>query len=220
MAGNAKFVFQMPFAQTNHINKKIYLLEQDECHPIFIPALPFDGLLPLLLSLSVWFITESKWLSPKFGTWIRWGQTFWKKSFAALRDPTEKHLYCIILFMWGRFLTEEVWLINKWVHGSWDVGAALGALRTSPLYLRILRLHKTDQVATFSLHQADSVHTGTWLYTNMIISAIWHYEQYSQYLLVPFTAGKLHPGECALWDGGNEENCGSHPDSCHAWDGN
>lgn len=35
-----------------------------------------------------------------------------------------------------------------------------------------------------------------------------------------FIAGELHPRECALWDGGNEENCGPHPDSCHAGDGN
>lgn len=39
-------------------------------------------------------------------------------------------------------------------------------------------------------------------------------------LLILLTAGELHPGECALWDGGNEENCGTHPDSCHAGDGN
>lgn len=43
---------------------------------------------------------------------------------------------------------------------------------------------------------------------------------YSQSLLVLLTAGELHPRECALWDGRNEENCGTHPDSCHAGDGN
>lgn len=33
----------MPFAQTDHINKKIYLLEQDGCHPIYTPAVTYDG---------------------------------------------------------------------------------------------------------------------------------------------------------------------------------
>lgn len=34
------------------------------------------------------------------------------------------------------------------------------------------------------------------------------------------TAGELHPGERALWDGGNEKDCGTHTDSCHAGNGN
>lgn len=42
-AGKAEFVFQMPFAQTDHINKKIYLLEQDGCQPIYTPAATYDG---------------------------------------------------------------------------------------------------------------------------------------------------------------------------------
>lgn len=40
------------------------------------------------------------------------------------------------------------------------------------------------------------------------------------YLPVFRTAGELHSGECALWDGGNKENCSTQPDSCHAGDGN
>lgn len=38
-----KLDFLMPFSQTDHINKKIYLLEQDGCHPIFTPGVTYDG---------------------------------------------------------------------------------------------------------------------------------------------------------------------------------
>lgn len=40
----------MPFSQADHINKKIYLLEQDGCHPIFTPGVTYDGFQPMLLS--------------------------------------------------------------------------------------------------------------------------------------------------------------------------
>lgn len=33
-------------------------------------------------------------------------------------------------------------------------------------------------------------------------------------------AGKHRSRECTLWDGGNEEKCGTHPDGGHAADGN
>lgn len=43
MARKDAFIFQMPFAQTDHINKKIYLLEQDGCQPIYTPIATCDA---------------------------------------------------------------------------------------------------------------------------------------------------------------------------------
>lgn len=58
-AGKAVFVFQMPFAETDHINKKIYLLEQDGCHPIYTPDARCDGFYQasfsgLVIDYKVW----------------------------------------------------------------------------------------------------------------------------------------------------------------------
>lgn len=118
----------MPFAQTNHINKKIYLLEQDGWHPILIPAVTRDELLPLFLSLSVWLITEWERLSLKLSTWIWWCQTFDK--YHCCWDPTEMCLYCIISSIWGRFLPDEDRWIDRWVYGWWGVGASLRELNS------------------------------------------------------------------------------------------
>lgn len=57
---------------------------------------------------------------------------------------------------------------------------------------------------------------------NMIITTmkLGESDMMDNILLVLLTAGELHPGECALRDGGNEKKCGAHPDSCHAGNGN
>ena len=79
-AGKDKFVSHMPFAQTDHINKKIYLLGEDGCHPIYTPAATCDRFCQCFF-LWAWLITERRWLSLKSCTWISQSQSVYHCSF-------------------------------------------------------------------------------------------------------------------------------------------
>lgn len=65
MAEKAQFVFQMLFTQTEHIHKKIYLLEHDGCHPIYATAATCDGFASASFSELVthYRVSSCTWIS-------------------------------------------------------------------------------------------------------------------------------------------------------------
>ena len=107
-----------------------------------------------------------------------------------------------------------------------DTGSALGVqYSTTPSpHLERIEVKETDhsEVATFTLHQAVREHITS--SKNMIITTMKRGVESDMMdnilLLVLLAAGELHPGECALGDGGNEKERRAHPDGCHAGDGN